>query len=180
MKKILLLPAIILLLLAHQLGAQPKYGYAANLDAYVGTWVYQNADTVFTLVIKKGTQNTNFYNGDCLVGGYKLEKDGVVVADYTQNLPDEITDDNYYIPKCPSFIGTNGQSKLEYVNSNILRIVFSDRNLLRLEGALKLIPPSTFHLKLKKPEQVILLEEGQTVEDPDISVPEDVIMTKVE
>ena len=180
MKKILLLPATILLLLAHQLGAQPKYRYTANLDAYVGTWVYQNADTTFTLVIKKGTQSTSLFHSDCLIGGYKLEKGGFVLADYTQNIPSEFTEDSYSPSNFPAFWGDNGRSKPEKVNPNKVEIYFLDNSGLLLNGMFILKSPTTANFTVWKQERVVLLEEGQTYEDPDISVPEDVIMTKVE
>ena len=179
MKKLLLL-LLLIPLYSSQSMAQQTYYYAKNLDAYVGTWVYQNADTTFTLVIKKGTKNTSLFYEECLIGGYKLEKGEELIGDYTRNLPNEITDQTYRDSNEPSFIGTNGTSIPDRANPNVINIWFYDKNERHLKGLFILKTPTTARFKVRKLEQVILLEEGQTVEDPDISVPEDVIMTKVE
>ena len=183
MKKLHLLTLIIALTLAGshaEAQVKQQYTYTANLEAFAGTWVYQSGSETFTLVIKKGRENTGLFYGDCLIGGYKLVKDGVVAADYTQNLPDEITDDNYYIPKCPSFYGTNGCSRPDCVDLTAAHFYFSDSNRLRLNGVFRLQTPTTARFTVERPEMALILEEGREYEVYEITVPQDVIMTKVE
>lgn len=55
------------------------------LDPFVGIWKYQNGNEIFTVkidkVIKTNLSDTNEYYQDKLLGGYKYEKNGVVLVD---------------------------------------------------------------------------------------------------
>lgn len=41
----------------------------ANYDAFIGTWVYQNNDTVFKIKLQKGTMKGYLRNHNVIFGG---------------------------------------------------------------------------------------------------------------
>ncbi|WP_430410937.1 DUF6705 family protein [Kordia sp.] len=70
-----------------------------DLDKYVGTWIYANGTTSFTITFRKVIQ---YYNGkwyaDKLVGDYKYVKNGVVIMDYLHRINDPTVNDvQHYI-----------------------------------------------------------------------------------
>ena len=183
MKKLHLLTLIIALTMAGshaEAQVKQRYTYTANLEAFAGTWVYQGDGETFTLVIKKGRENTGMSYGDRLIGGYKLVKDGIVVYDDTQNLPDEITDDNFGTLKSPGFHGTNGCSRPDCVTPDMIYFYFFDSHRLSLNGVFRLQTPTTARFTVERPEMALILEEGREYEVYEITVPQDVILTKVE
>jgi hypothetical protein len=167
------LTVVLCLLLAMSSSAQQKYRYTSNLEAYVGTWKYESGGEVFTLVLKKGTENTNLFYHDCLIGGYRHVKNGQLQGDYTQNLPDVITEDNYFIPDCPSFKGSNGCARPDCVLSYI-RFYFWDRGYgeYSLDGHLTLLSPTTVRFRVWQSEYWGAARGS-------ITVPQDVVLTKV-
>ncbi|WP_367114557.1 DUF6705 family protein, partial [uncultured Bacteroides sp.] len=58
-----------------------------NLDAYVGTWVYQNNDTVFKIRLQRGQIIGVNYIINGLYGGYFLSVKGRIVDNYWGELP---------------------------------------------------------------------------------------------
>ena len=48
-----------LLFISTVIFAQKEIAPTKNLDAYTGTWVYQSNDTIFKIVLKKGTVFTD-------------------------------------------------------------------------------------------------------------------------
>lgn len=76
-----------------------------NLDRYVGTWKYTSGDTIFTIKIAKGTFFNSIFSEykECILGGYSLKVNGVLVEDYIKPLPNLIAlgdshpDQNVYI-----------------------------------------------------------------------------------
>ena len=81
---------IILLLLVVTTGSlmgQKSVLPTKNLDAYVGTWVYQNNDTIFKVRLQKGQEvgRSAIYNG--LHGGYYLSVKGKIIENYWGELP---------------------------------------------------------------------------------------------
>lgn len=63
---------LLLLLVSTSILAQKKVYATKNLDAYVGTWVYQSNDTIFKIILEKGKEEgaADIFNG--LYGGYFL------------------------------------------------------------------------------------------------------------
>ena len=62
-------------------------GAGNNINAYIGTWVYQSNDTIFKIIFQKGQRISPaaIYNG--LYGGYYLSVKGKVLEDYMGPLP---------------------------------------------------------------------------------------------
>ena len=58
-----------------------------NMDAYVGTWVYQSNDTIFKIVFQKGKKITSYGETHGLYGGYYLSVKGEVLENYMGPLP---------------------------------------------------------------------------------------------
>jgi hypothetical protein len=85
-----------------------------DLDKFVGTWKYQQGNTVLTIVLQKKTHVLNTLNKyyDLIIGEYKYEVDGQIVLNYLPRLQDVnvIGNDHYIsghailakndIPKC--------------------------------------------------------------------------------
>ncbi|WP_430410938.1 DUF6705 family protein [Kordia sp.] len=70
-----------------------------DLDKYVGTWIYANETTSFTITFRKVIQSFNgkWYD-DLLVGDYKYVKNGVVVMDYLSRINDlTVNNGQHYI-----------------------------------------------------------------------------------
>ena len=53
-----------------------------NLDAYIGTWMYQSNDTIFKIVLKKGYAEDQHMIINGLMGGYFLSVKGIIVENY--------------------------------------------------------------------------------------------------
>ena len=65
-------------------------------DKFVGTWVYESNDTVFTIKLQKGELTyANMPNDKCLFGGYSLKVGGVMKENYINIMPTTITQDSY-------------------------------------------------------------------------------------
>lgn len=50
--------------------AQKEIAPTKNLDAYIGTWMYQSNDTIFKIVLKKGYAEDQHMIINGLMGGY--------------------------------------------------------------------------------------------------------------
>ena len=91
MKKLVLL--LILCFAFLDVMGQTYTVYSIDLTPYVGTWVYENQDTVFTIKwqIAKDTicnrRGEIQYIHDSLVGGYSLKVNGVKTDNYIKELP---------------------------------------------------------------------------------------------
>jgi hypothetical protein len=170
-----ILTFLFVLLVADSGRAQQKIRYTSNLEAYVGTWSYSSGSETFTLVLKKGKENTSFFYRDCLIGGYKHVKNGQLVGDYTQNLPSEVTDSNHLIPSCPSFIGSNSCARPDCVTPNEVDFSFWDRAYgeYDLNGYLTLLSPTTVRFEVRQSEYWGAARGS-------ITVPQDVVLTKVQ
>ena len=158
--------------------AQQEYLYTTNLEIFEGTWEYQSGSTVFTLVLKKGKQDTGAFFGDCLVGGYRLIKNGQVQADNTYNLPKTVTNETF-MPfsdlQRPSFFGDNGCVRWDCVTPNEVDFTFWDRGYGQsvndyLSGRLTFINPMSIRFEVGAPF-------GSSLKGP-ITVPTDVVLTR--
>lgn len=66
-----------------------------NFDNFIGTWVYQNNDTIFKIKLQKGETKGIHYNHG-VWGGYYLSVNGVVLADYIKPMPSVVANLSYY------------------------------------------------------------------------------------
>ena len=65
-----------------------------ELDNFIGTWVYSNANKVFTITIQKQVHTFNGkYYQDYLIGEYAYTINGITIIDTLSELPDETDDD---------------------------------------------------------------------------------------
>ena len=62
--------------------AQKEIAPTRNLDAYIGTWMYQSNDTIFKIVLKKGYAEDQHMIINGLMGGYFLSVKGIIVENY--------------------------------------------------------------------------------------------------
>ena len=62
-------------------------GAGNNINAYIGTWVYQSNDTIFKIVFQKGKKISPYGETHGLYGGYYLSVKGEVLEDYMGPLP---------------------------------------------------------------------------------------------
>ena len=58
--------------------AQKEIAPTKNLDAYIGTWMYQSNDTIFKIVLKKGYAEDQHMIINGLMGGYFLSVKGII------------------------------------------------------------------------------------------------------
>lgn len=157
-----------------------------NYDDFVGTWIYQNNDSIFKIKLQKGTLVGRVSHKN-IFGGYYLSVNGVVKEDYIKEIP--FTWNNGTAPEHNIYIAANGTVP------NILGFVFYDQCKQHFNGrglsggVMELIAPNKLHWTLNEKEGVWEYTEGD-LGDSDIvlpeatligfSVPTDVILTKVE
>ncbi len=113
-----------------------------DLDAYIGTWAYENGDSSFTMSFLKKTQSFNgkWYQ-DLLVGDYQYIVNGIQVLDYLPRLTDSNINDGQHTIDGNRIIYKNFFPKCDECDINERRIVlyFSDldRNYLSSEIAIR-------------------------------------------
>ena len=196
MKKILLIN--LLTIIAHGLTAQIGIGtgtpqkvgdyYTANLDAYVGTWEYSDANCTFRIYLKKGK---DYYSKggplccEAVYGGHYIKQAGanIPLVDLT-NAVQKATDENR---KGLTITADNGKKEASQVNPNELVFVFRDdlKGNKRGIGRLTLIPgnPAKLRWHIQKTAERGLIIRIDNEPSPVIhegwTVPEDVILTKI-
>jgi hypothetical protein len=154
--------------------------YSSNLDAYVGIWEYTSGADTFQIVVKKGTVSTPDLYYECLIGGYRYVKNGILMGDYTYGIPNQFLKKDF--SKNDSTITvklSNARYRLDLVNPNILSILFKDRGLNKMtqSGRIQLLSPIQIRWTLEDGEGVYAtLEEMPPI---GFSVPTDIIMNKV-
>lgn len=152
----------------------------ANYDAFVGTWSYQENDTVFKIRLQKGTITNSSETYDAVFGGYSLSVRGILKEHYIQAMPMSW---NYKTPapQCNIYI------KAFSVSADYLGFTFYDQRKQHADGKgipcgrMDLIAPNKLHWKLNEYEGLWWLYEGTEEGLPALrgfSVPDDVIMTK--
>jgi len=183
MKKILLIS--LLIVIANSLTAQ-KVGnyYTKNLNAYVGTWEYTDADCTFRIYLKKGlsyyNKTTNRLRWEMVYGGHYIERNGVVITDLEAATKLAAEDDSVM-----SITASNGKEEETLVNPNVLTLGFYDD--LKEKGGtglLTLTPGNPAQLRwqiTKTDERVFLTVIGdpEPVFHEGWTVPEDVVLTKI-
>ncbi len=195
MKKLVL---ILILCLAYlDTMGQRDTVYSIDLTPYVGTWVYENQDTVFTIKwqIAKDTvcnrRGEIRHVSDRLVGGYSLEVNGVKTDDYIKELPTglSILSKKYATPKSNVYLSTSyrasNKSYLQNFEGKFTRILFYDQRKKHnngdgfFAGGMELLTPDKLHWWLEDEKKVQI---QQDVWEPLVgySVPTNAVMRKIE
>jgi hypothetical protein len=161
--------------------ANQKVVQTKNLDAYAGTWEYATATDTFQVVIKKGIESRTFNYSECLIGGYRYVKNGVVVGDYTQGpIPSVFLQKDFKTTdKTITVLGSNAKNNPDWIDPNSIYIFFKDMGLDKTtqEAFMHLLSPTQIRWTLKESRGVYAtLEEMPPI---GFSVPIDVIMNKV-
>lgn len=151
-----------------------------TIDDYVGTWRYENPDSneVFTIKLKKHTNTISQKEYDCVIGTYSYTKNGVTIED---NM------DQFNHLSRPYFSPIYA---ISYSNDffSWLYLCFTDYAFKKEthSGRLSLIRArgGQFQLKwiLEEEEGSFIYFEDEEIPPyiPGFSVPEDVVLTKVE
>lgn len=188
--KIIRIILLLLVVTTSSLMGQKRVLSTKNLDAYVGTWVYQNSDTIFKIKLQKGQEvgRAEIYNG--LYGGYYLSVKGKIIENYWGELPvywdssKEPRPNNLYM-----WVSNHSQS-LGYIKPNYVSVWFYDQRKKHFGGKgisggyIQLISPTKIHWKLNESLGIWYETEGdESITDAEcqpigFSVPDDVIMTK--
>ena len=163
--------------------------YSQTVDDFVGTWRYENNDTVFTIVLKEG----KYVNYDfsiyaslkCIFGGYSLRINGVLVDDFT-SVNDTF---DWNLGYNPSLQRIYIEATRMHDNTNGYGFIFYDQRKRHFGGKgisggfLTLLAPNK--LKWEIDEEIGIWSEIEGCEDcPEVSpigfsVPNNVVLTKV-
>lgn len=152
--------------------------YSANLDFYVGTWVYSDPSigAEFTVKLRK----TIRYDSDgidyCLVGAYTYKIDGQIVSDCMVKFNDQV--DALYMP----IYATNSVLRQSLVNPNRLYMYLRDFVMRKktFSNEIEIISstdPKKIHWILRNDEGEF---EAHELPPDEFSIPTDVVLTKVE
>ena len=152
-----------------------------NLDAYVGVWEYANATDTFRIVLRKGVKYMIHADSECLIGGYRYVKQGVLVGDYTKGIiPSQfLRKDGAKEDETITVMASNARSNPEWIDPNLLDLYFKDRGFNKWGGhsQIQLLSPTQIRWILEESEGVYLTEED--IPPAGFSVPTDVVMTKI-
>ena len=153
-------------------------------DNYVGTWkwVDEKTDSEFVIILKKGLADLTLFNRgikECIIGVYRYKKNGVIVADNTN----EISDIKEYL-KYPIVIKKNIQSimKLNIIDY-LLKNKLGENKYMTGSSNVKLTERSDGKLQM----QLIIVDDGYYTYTDDMrlfpkgtSLPTNIVLTKVE
>ncbi|MDU0978972.1 MAG: DUF6705 family protein [Phocaeicola vulgatus] len=148
--------------------AQKEIAPTKNLDAYIGTWMYQSNDTIFKIVLKKGYAEDQHMIINGLMGGYFLSVKGIIVENYF----------NF------SIWASNNATSLDYIDPNRVGVLFYDQRKKHfggkgiLGGKILLLSSDKIRWHLDEKLGLALEEPDEYTELIGFSVPSDVIMTK--
>ena len=164
--------------------AQKEIAPTKNLDAYIGTWMYQSNDTIFKIVLKKGYAEDQHMIINGLMGGYFLSVKGIIVENYFS-----IRDTIWHLDKKKgtqdfSIWASNNATSLDYIDPNRVGVYLRPteealrrKRDIRRKKYFCFLPIKFVGIWMKK--------LGLALEEPDeyteligFSVPSDVIMTK--
>lgn len=160
-----------------------------NLDAYVGTWVYQKSDTIFKIILQKGQRLDDIHISNGLFGGYWLIVKGKTIEKYWTPLPQLW---NYSQP-CPQnqyMWVSNSTFFAEHIDPNYVGVIFYDQRKKHFGGKgitggyIQLLSSTKIRWKLDEEKGIWNETEGdESISDAErrpigFSVPDDVIMTK--
>ena len=165
--------------------------YSQTVDDFVGTWRYENNDTVFTIVLKEGKYINDYYNNitsksTYIFGGYSLSVNGKMIDDYT-SVNDTFNGAlEYNLPLQHIYI----RAIKMYGCTNKFGFKFYDQRKRHFDGKgisggnLTLLTPNK--LKWEINEELGIWRATEGCEDcPEVSpigfsVPNNVVLTKVE
>ena len=152
--------------------------YSANLDFYVGTWVYSDPSIgeEFTVKLRKTYRNDKYGINHCLVGAYTYKKDGQILSDCMAKFNDQV--DALYMP----IYATNSVLRQSLVNPNRLYMYLEDFVMRKttFSNEIEIISstnPKQIHWILRNDEGEY---ETKDLPPDEFSIPTDVILTKVE
>lgn len=155
----------------------------ASSDAFIGTWIYQNNDTIFKIKLQKGkiTNSLIPQKDESVWGGYYLSINDNIKEDYIKIMPINQPNGAYY-PASNIYI------RAWCYTSDYLGFTFYDQRIKHINGegigggGMRLLTPTTLRWTLDEEYGLWHAVEGS--EDADkytlqgFSVPIDVIMTK--
>ena len=154
--------------------SEPKKLFTENLDAYVGIWEYKDSNKVFRVFLRKGIKVTDRSFGECLVGDYFYQLNGVVLDAYDESkVPTELNDKNW---RRVTIYASNGGFRRESVDANELYMYLTDKRLMKRSMSCK--------ITLLSPTQIrwyVENDEGPVDMDfiHEFSIPTDLVLTKV-
>ena len=161
----------------------------ANLDPYVGTWVYQSNDTIFKIVLQKSRLNILDVTFLGLGGSYSLSVGGNVIDNYIGPLPDSITSlQKYKLPDNWCIWANNTDPNNSSVTPSYMGLYFYDKRKKHFDGngisggTLQLLSPCKMLWRLDEKWAIWFATEGsdKVIEPIGFSVPEHAIMVKEE
>lgn len=177
---------LFLLFISTVVFAQKGIAPTKNLDAYVGTWVYQSNDTIFKIVLKRGYAESEKWIKNALFGGYFLSVKGKVQEDYL-NVTSTVWDlGEKGEPKGFYIWASNQSTSLDYVDPNRVGLIFYDQRKKHfggkgiLGGEILLLSPDKIRWHLDEKLGLALEEPEEYTPLIGFSIPSDVIMTKEE
>ena len=191
MKRILII--LITALTSLQLAAQSKQASArpelsvelmANKDYsyYVGTWRWTDSTSDSEFVIKLEITQTPDpdWTFDYLKGAYRYKKNGVVVADYME----EINKSKQIMPKYPIYITADSDNNMELgVRDFELKDGYGEHKHHGGSSYIKYISDNPQQIKwviIDDRQSGSIFADEKMIDPPGISLPADIIMTKVE
>lgn len=164
-----------------------------NLDAYVGTWKYQQSDTIFRIILQRGqyisdTSSSDISNG--LFGGYWLIVNGKTVEKYWTPLLESYSYSPRVRPRNLYIWTSNSGLFADDIDPNWLYVDFYDQRKKHFDGRgimggfIRLLSPDKIHWKLDEEKGLQLKrnadEAFENAKPIGFSVPTDVIMIKEE
>ncbi|MBQ8034748.1 MAG: hypothetical protein IJ267_06420 [Bacteroidales bacterium] len=191
MKRILII--LITALTSLQLAAQSKQSSArpelsvelmANKDYsyYVGTWRWTDSTSDSEFVIKLEITQTidPDWTIDYLKGAYRYKKNGVVVADYME----EINKSKQIMPRYPIYITADSDNNMELgVRDFELKDGYGEHKHHGGSSYIKYISDNPQQIKwviIDDRQSGSIFADEKMIDPPGISLPADIIMTKVE
>ena len=149
--------------------------YSSNLDAFTGLWEYKTSSESFRILLKKGNINTKLSLGECIIGDYYFQSNGILKDTYNETkIPSEVNDLNQ---DQIIIYANNGRVNEKHVDKFELYMYFSDKqfNKKAFSCRIKFISPTQIRW-------ILADDEGPVDSDfiPGFSIPTDVILTKVQ
>ena len=144
----------------------------ANLNKFVGTWIWQNGNNSFTLILKKENALMPFpenYHEEHIIGFHKYVNNGVVIENFLT-----VSNTNFSDKKWTIF------SSIDNSNSNILSgSIFHATKDKSVQFEIEYIDATHIKLlSLKNRPGLKVSAPGQPPFDWSITLPQNIILTK--
>ena len=175
---------LFLLFISTAVRAQKSIVPTKNLDAYIGTWIYQSNDTIFKIVLKKGHAENEKKIINALVGGYFLSVKGDTVENYLNITSTVWHLDKKDAPKGFYIWASNNALNFDHIDPNRVGVIFYDRRKKHfggkgiLGGEILLLSPDKIRWHLDEKLGLALEEPEEYPGLIGFSIPADVVMTK--